>query len=146
MRHGIRIFCAAFLSLFASGLAHAICDANVRHDTLTAVAYVVIEDVAAGDLPGQMVATMRVRLAVKGTQPAMRMSVSSQYNQAEVMKFPAAGEEFYLRAVGGPGIYRTNACLYAGGPLPFYKSDEPFPADILGWCDRTICQNLRFSK
>jgi hypothetical protein len=139
----------AIVSLFASNRAEALCDRlneTELYNRAAVVADAVVEEVRDGPRPSQVIVAVRVVRALKGVQPGERLEVMSAYNQAEMIRFPSPGIAFHLHAVGGPDLYRTNECLYFGGPPAVYKAEALIPYDGLGWCDLTVCQNLRLPK
>jgi hypothetical protein len=111
----LRVLCAAFVSMFVSSHAYAICDnltEKQRFDRATLIADIVVENLEPGALPDHVVATVAVLNSTKGSQPGARLKVLSAYNQAESIRFPAVGNEFHLLATGGPEIFHTSDCLY----------------------------------
>jgi hypothetical protein len=118
MQHVARVLGATFVMLFVGSDAYAICDnltASQRYDRAAVVADVVVESIereAQGPYQDQRIAVVRVVSSAKGAQPGARLKVSSNYNQAEMIRFPAPGSAFHLLAVGGLEIFRTNECLY----------------------------------
>jgi hypothetical protein len=138
MQHVARVLGATFVMLFVGSHAFAACDnltASQRHDRAAVVADVVIESIergAQGPYRDQRIAVVRVVNSAKGAQPGTRLKVSSNYNQAEMIRFPAPGSEFRLLAIGGPEIFRTNECLYFQISPPFTELMGPPFLGLMG--------------
>jgi hypothetical protein len=131
MQHVARVLGATFVVLFVSDQAYAICDnltANQRYDRAVVVADVVIESLergAQGPFQDERIAVVTVVNSAKGARPGARLRVSSNYNQAEMIRFPAPRSAFRLLAVGGPEIFHTNECLYFEISPPFIELMGP---------------------
>jgi hypothetical protein len=132
-KQGLRALLAVVaLTLSGSG-AHALCDrptAQQNYHRLAVMADVVMESLRVDSFFRDATAIVVVQRAIKGTEAGRRLTVISHYH-SEMMQFPQPGTSFELRAVGGPEVYLTNACLYE--EIPFFSGGG-------NWCAAEVCR------